>query len=354
MSSNKFKYKRNMADVVERHGKLWTKNFTNKILVKIDIDGLDTIDFHTNFMKYAPDYRKMFSCYKEFYRKRKDLLDDSVPVARASIGSAALSHYFGGEVQFTPGGAFSRPIINDLKNFDFSILDYNPNNKWIKYQMEMIKYFNKEADGLFPVCITEVLMGLLWTEYLLGEKTYTNIYDNPELIMKLLEKSVEFNIRYVDEQRRFIDKYDDGVFEMFEVWLQGNQIWNCMDTYGNCSPDVYLKFGKPFFEEIGRYFGGQWMHMHSNALYLVKEVAKTKFISGISIIDDFNAPRGFEKLDEIYEDANGIPLHIFCTKEELISGMKDKTLKRNIYYWCNSGVKTIKEANEIMQRVYEY
>lgn len=91
-----------------------------------------------------------------------------------------------------------------------------------------------------------------------------------------------------------------------------------------------------------------------NALYLVKEVAKTKYISGISIWDDFKSPRGFDKLDEICRDANEIPLHIFCTKDELLSGIKDKTLKRNIYYWCTSGVKTVKEANEIMQRVYEY
>jgi len=349
-----FEYKKNMNDVVTRHGRLWTKNFTNKILVKIDIDGLDTVDFHTNLMKYAPDYKKMFSCYKEFYRKRAKILDDSIPVARASIGSAALSHYFGGEVQFTPGGAFSKPIINDLKSFDFSVLKYNPDNKWIKYQIEMVKYFTENAKGLFPVCITEVLMGLLWAEYLLGERMYTDIYDNPKLLMELVEKSINFSIKYIDEQRKYIEKYRGGVFEMFEVWLPGSQIWNGMDTYANCSPNVYLKFGKPFFEEIGKYYDGQWMHMHSNALYLVKEVSKTKYISGISIWDDFNAPRGFDKLDEIYKDANGIPLHIFCTKEELLSGMKDKTLKRNVYYWCNSGVKTIEEANEIMERVYEY
>lgn len=350
----KFKYKKSMSGVVARHKKLWTRNFTDKILVKIDVDDLDVVDFHTNLMQYTPDYKEMFELYKEFYKKRVEVLDDSIPVARASLGSAALSHYFGGKVQFTTGGAYSRPIINDLKSFDFSILNYNSENKWIRYQMEMVKYFAAKAKGLFPVCITEVLMGLIWAEYLLGERMYTDIYDNPKLLMKLVEKSVEFNIRYINEQRRYIEKYKDGVFEMFEVWLPGNQIWNGMDNYANCSPEVWKKFGKPYYEEIGKYFGGQWMHMHSNALYLVKEVAKTKYISGISIWDDFKSPRGFDKLDEICRDANGIPLYIFCTKDELLSGIKDKTLKRNIYYWCTSGVRTAKEANEIMQRVYEY
>jgi len=206
-----------MDDAVTRYGRLWTGNFTNKILVKTDVDGLDTVDFHTNLMKYAPDYKKMFNCYKEFYRKRAKVLDDSIPVARASISSAALSHYFGGRVQFTPGGAFSRPIINDLKGFDFNSLEYNPENKWIKYQMEMFKYFSKNADGLFPVCITEVLMGLVYAEYLLGKRMYTDIYDNSKLLMKLILKSIDFNIKYIDEQRKYIEKYRDGVFEMFEV-----------------------------------------------------------------------------------------------------------------------------------------
>jgi len=67
----KFKYKKNMSDVVARHKKLWTRNFTDKILVKIDIDDLDTVDFHTNLMQYAPDYKKMFELYKEFYKKEQ-------------------------------------------------------------------------------------------------------------------------------------------------------------------------------------------------------------------------------------------------------------------------------------------
>ena len=82
--------------------------------------------------------------------------------------------------------------------------------------------------------------------------------------------------------------------------------------------------------------------------------AVNNYITGISIWDDFNASRGFDVLNTIYEDSNGIPLHIFCNKEELLSGMKDNTLNGNIYYWCTEGVGTFREANEIMERVYDY
>ena len=83
---------------------------------------------------------------------------------------------------------------------------------------------------------------------------------------------------------KYIEKYRGGFFEMFDVWLPGNQIWNGIDTYGNCSPDVYLKFGKPFYEEIGKYYGGQWMHMHSNALHLVKEVASLMILIHLEVL----------------------------------------------------------------------
>jgi hypothetical protein len=349
-----FKYKVKMRDVVERHKNLWGKTYGNKILVKIDIDDMKTLDQHMNLVLYSPDYKKMYSLYDDFYRKRKDIYDDSIPVARASFGSAALSHYFGGEVEFTPGGAFTRPLIKDIKKFDIKKLEFNKDNFWIKKQIEMVKFFSMKSEGLFPVCVTEVLMGLVWAEYLLGENVYYYIYDEPGLLSVLLEKSVEFNIRYIEEQRKYISPYKNGIFEMFEVWLPGNQIWNSIDTYGNCDINVYKKFGKTFIEEIGKHFGGQWMHMHSNAIHLFKEVANTKYISGISIMDDLNAPRGFEMLDEIMKDSNGIPIQVFCNKEELLLGIENNNLKNNVYYWCSEGVKTIDEANMIMERVYDY
>ena len=77
-----FSYKKNMAQVVQRHQKLWTRNFTDKILVKVDVDGLSTVDFHiVGVMHHAPDYEKMFNAYKDFYAQRADILDDSIPVA---------------------------------------------------------------------------------------------------------------------------------------------------------------------------------------------------------------------------------------------------------------------------------
>ena len=227
-----FLYKPNMAEVVHRHEQLWTRNFTDGILVKVDIDGLSTIDFHiSGMMHLAPDYKQIFNAYQDFYASRRDVLDDSIPVARASLGSAAIGHFFGGEVQWTPGGAYSPALINELKTFDFSQLDYNPKIRWVKTQMDMVDYFVQKADGLFPVCITEVLIGLQFAEYLLGPEMYLALYDHPALLTKLVDKSIEFNIRLIDEQRKSIRKYHDGVFEMFEVWLPGNQIWNSVEFW---------------------------------------------------------------------------------------------------------------------------
>ncbi|MCL5771088.1 MAG: hypothetical protein M1479_02285, partial [Actinobacteria bacterium] len=330
-----FRYKKNMDDVVIRHGKLWTQNFTDRILIKIDIEGLYFMDFYVDQMQYSPDYKKLFNCYKVYYEKTAELLDDSIPVARASLGSA-VSNYFGGELSFTSQGVYSLPIASNLRGFDFSKIKYDPDNKWIKYQMEMVRYFAENARGLFPVSITEVIMGLVFVDFIIGQNVYLEIYDNPQLVAKMIDKSVEFFIKYINDQRKYVERYRDGFFEMFFIWLPGNQIWNGVDVYGNCSPEIWRKFGKPYYEEIGKYFGGQFIHMHSNAIHLVKEVSNTKFITGISILDDFNTPRGFDKLDELHRDADGIPLQIMCTKDELLSGMKDKTLKRNVYYWCTS------------------
>ncbi len=92
-------------------------------------------------------------------------MDDSVPVGSASLGSA-VSHYFGGEIEFLSLGAYSIPIDKSLKELDFSKIKYNPKNKWIKHQIEMIKYFVENSEGLFPVTTTEIIMGLVFVDFL--------------------------------------------------------------------------------------------------------------------------------------------------------------------------------------------
>lgn len=349
-----FSYKKNMEETVLRHEKMWTGKMRDGILLKVDVEGLDTMDFAMEQISNAPDIPKLFNAYKEYYAKRQDLLDDSIPVARGSFGSGAITHFFGGEVHWTPGGAYSTPIVDDPDSFDFSRLQYNPDNEWVQKQLNIIKYFVEQAEGLFPVCITEVILGLNFAEFVRGTNIYYDLYDRPEFVHGLLRESVKFNKRLVEEQRKLIPKYKGGVFDMFEVWLPGNQIWNSVDAYGNCSAEHYRTFGKNYYEEFGGIFGGNWMHMHSSALRLVKEVANTRYISCISISDDINAPRGFDQIEEIAKNAGSIPLNIFCTKDELVDGIEKKTLKKNVYYWVTKGVATIKEANELVEFAKAY
>ncbi|MHB8280591.1 MAG: hypothetical protein ACYDIA_23545 [Candidatus Humimicrobiaceae bacterium] len=55
-----FEYKKNMDEVVGRK-KLWTKNFASKILAKIDVGSLNTVDIHMDMMKNSHDYKKIFN-----------------------------------------------------------------------------------------------------------------------------------------------------------------------------------------------------------------------------------------------------------------------------------------------------
>jgi hypothetical protein len=117
---------------------------------------------------------------------------------------------------------------------------------------------------------------------------------------------------------------------------------------------MFVRLGKYHLQKIIDYFGCGWLHMHNSHLHLLEEVVDIKGLVGIGILDDPRQEKCFGRLREIQCITRDIPLQISCNKEEFLSSLMSGTLPRNVMYWIDSGVKTIEEGNEIMEKVYEY
>ena len=48
---------------------------------------------------------------------------------------------------------------------------------------------------------------------------------------------------HVKEQRKHIDSYRGGRFNFYQIWTPGETIFISVDAYGQCSSDVFEKFG---------------------------------------------------------------------------------------------------------------
>lgn len=344
-------YKPDLVEVVDRHRRLWTGKSPNAILAAFFPDNLDFIDPLT----CTPDIQAMAHAWEHNYRARVELHDDLLPVGRVSFGSAAFGAYLGAEVTFETWGGWTRPLLDDFSNLER--LTFNPENEWVRLQAQACRLFVQLARGKFGLCETEPIDGLNLVELLRGSRAYTDIFDYPAELHRLLEIASDFNIRFIEYQRDILQpclEYEDGSFSMFRIWLPGRAVWISVDAYGNCSPEVFLEFGKPYIQRSIDYFSGGWVHVHAFALHLLPEIMRMRGVLGIGVCDDPGVPTSFEKLAYIRSITRSMPLQIDCSCEQLEHGIRDGTLPGGVMYMVRTGVETITAANKIMADVRCY
>lgn len=348
------KFKKNIDEVIKRNKKLWSGNMAKGILAKIDVNELNTIELWEKVLlpQFCPDYKKMLDVFLDFFKRREFLLDDAIPCARPNIGDSAFGAYLGAELIFGNTGGFAKPLLKNLDNI--KNLRYDPENYWINYLINATKYFAKKSEGLFATSIIETMDSLNLAENLYGSNVYLEIYNNTEKLMKLFDFGYQFNIRMIEEQRKYIKKIENGYVDIHEEWLPNKCIWLSIDAWGNCSSETFRRFGIYHLQKIIDYFGGGWLHMHNSHLHLLEEVMKIKNLVGIGILDDPKQIKCFTRLKDIQKITNDIPLQICCDKKEFICALKNKSLPHNVMYWINSGVESVEEANKIMDLVYGY
>jgi len=352
MPSSPFAYKPNLTETVDRHRRFWTRQMPDQILVGFKY--VDTLPF-IDPAGQCPDLQSMFNAWEVNYHARQNILDDHIPVGRVSFGSAAFAGFLGAKVTFEYGIGWAHPFLESYDHLDE--LKYNPNNPWILRQQEACRYFVEHASGKFPLCETESSDGLNLVESLRGSLAYTDVYDFPKGVHRLLDFSSNFNIRILDMQREILAPnlyYEDGIFSMFRIWLPGRAPWMSVDAYGNCSPKIFSQFGAPYLQRMINYYGGGWIHLHAHAVHLLPEIVKLDKLVGIGVFDDPNVPGGFEQLERIRRITQEIPLQIDCSMWQLEKSLLDHTLPGNVMYMVVEGVENIDQANRLMDIVRAY
>jgi hypothetical protein len=348
------RFKRNLEEAVGRNREFWTGQASGRVLAKIEVEGNSVLDMWVDALspEIIPDPVRMFRRFLQNFRNRESLLDDSIPTARPSYGSSAYGAFFGADVHYGASGAYSRPILTHIR--DYRRLSYSFETGWLKQQIEATRHFAEQAEGLCGVCIIETMDNLNLAENLVGSKIYLDLVDNPREILDFFDFALEFNTRLIREQRKHIGKYEGGYFDIHEIWVPGDTIWLSIDAWNLVSPQMFRLLGLRHIQAIIDAFGGAWLHMHNQGLHLLEEVMRLEHLVGIGILDDPTEPRCFPRLRKIQEITKGMPLQINCSRQELESGIREKSLPRNVMYWVDRGVRSADEANRIMKLVLDY
>lgn len=344
-------YRPDALAVVDRHRRLWTGKMRRGILARIDPEDLPFVDH----LAAIPDVPRMVEAWEHNFRLHAAVRDDFLPVAKVSFGSAAFGGFLGAEVLFKGGAGWARPILEDYGQVDR--LRWNPENPWIQRQLEACREFLRAARGKFALMETETIDALNFAENVRGTAAYTDIYEHPGELRRLMDFACDFNIRLIEAQRRILapaSRYQEGMFFAHRIWLPGRPVWLSVDAYALCSPKTFEEFGRPWLQRIVDHFGSGWLHVHAAGVYLLPALVRLRRLWGIQFSEDPGHPRPFERLEEIRAITGDLPLMVECTGPELERGLVEGTLPGGVMYCVLEGVASVREANRLMERVRAY
>ncbi len=343
-------YKPIINDVIERYRKLWARELMDKILVKIDI--LEPNFTVLNAMNKAPNFEEMVNEWEKGFDANKNIKDDNLPVIYGDLGAYITGGFFGAEVIWSKGGAYSKPLIKEMKNYkDF--LKFDENNTLYKMQMNYIKYLEDKSKGNFGFTEMPCLIGLNFLDCLRGGEAYTDVYDYPNEVKDIMGFATNFSIQFEKNQRNLIAKYNNGRFHGYQIWAPDETIFVSVDAYGQCGPEIFEKFGRSYIQDYIDEFKYGWLHVHSDAMRLLTNYVTLNNLIAIGLEDWILPPRAIENINTVKEITKDIPLMINIQKDELIEMINEKVLPGNILYWV-MGVKSEREANEISEIAHKY
>ena len=344
-------YKSDIDESINRFKKLWAKEALDKILIKIDIqEPLEPTVLKA--MKKAPDYTEMLKEWESGFNINKNINDDNLPIVYGELGGYIIGGFFGANVKWGTGGAYAEPFLEDITNYR-NILNFDENNKYYQMQLSYIKYLAKKSIDKFGFTEMIAIDGLNFLDAIRGSNAYTDIYDYPKEVISILDWASDFNIKLIKNQRKFIKKYKDGRFNFYGMWTPGDTIFISVDAYGQCSPEVFERFGRKYIQRLADEFNGGWLHVHSDAIRLIPNYVTLKNLIAIGIEDWIKPPRAIEVINDILKITKDIPLMINIEKKELLEMINSKKLPGNILYWVK-GVKDENEANKIAEVSYNY
>lgn len=135
----------------------------------------------------------------------------------------------------------------------------------------------KEAVHVY-VCDTQGPFDI--AHLVMGHRIYTDIYDDPELVHRLMDVCTETYIAFTKAQKEIIGEGNDWHYHSLNRIRGGVRV--CEDSPTNLSPTSYLEFCRPYNERVLAAFNGGWIHYCGDGRHILPHVLSTPGVTGIN------------------------------------------------------------------------
>lgn len=230
--------------------------------------------------------------------------DDRMFTIRANYGTGIAASLFGSETRLTDDNTmpWSFPISDDALDriLDAGTVDIESSLggrvfDTERYFLETLSRYDKLARCVKVYCCDT--QGPFDVAHLvMGHKIYTEIYDNPARVHRLLDITTDAYIRFTKAQKELSKEYGDYHYHMTHL-IRGS-IRICDDAGINISAASYREFSKPYNEKVLSELGGGWVHYCGGGHQILPEVLSSKGVTAIN----FGNPE-MQDIDAIYKEA---------------------------------------------------
>jgi len=216
------------------------------------------------------------------------LRDDRVYTIRANYGVGTIASIFGCKISLTMNNmpwceALPYEALPEVLDAGVPDLSSGLGSRVFEterfYKETLSKYPNlREAVHIF-VCDTQGPLDI--AHLVMGHRIYTEFYDDPDLVHRLLDAVTETYIRFTKAQKETIGEGNDWHFHS-QMKIRGS-VRMCEDTPTNLSPDTYLEFCRPYNEGVLRELGGGWIHFCGSGHQVLPHMLATPGLTGINL-----------------------------------------------------------------------
>jgi hypothetical protein len=279
---------------------------------------LDTWDFPTDAEAFAEHNVRHLRAGIELTR---NIEDDRIPYVSPAIGIALNSVFYSGAPMIIgPDTSWVHPVIHDWD--DLEGIRPDPANSWFQVISRINRRFVAMNAGDYAVQTFSHFAPMDMANALRGNQIFFDFYDAPDQVHALMQRCVEGIVWLEQEQRKIVPDVLGGT-AIWGTWSPGPSLMMSEDAPDLCSPEIYREFGRPYTEQVAAAIGGCWIHHHALGMHVHGEVARVKGLRQTELSLDPNCPRPVDRLPQLFELNNGLPLMTRCYPRDVYEKIEE-------------------------------
>lgn len=169
-------------------------------------------------------------------------------------------------------------------------LRFDSSNPWYRRYVDLVETLREHAAGRYP--LGAGLLGATPSDLTMifrgQERLAVDLYDAPEMVAKLAERSVQFCVDLMAQLFPLADRYLGGYTGTIRYfWAPGEMLESGEDLAFMMSLAAHQRFVVPIHRAFLRHYPNNILHLHSAQLHTVPNLLDVPEIRAIEITPDY-------------------------------------------------------------------